>query len=98
MSGVYYNLTLAVLLVILALAAYVDRVYSEMGKFWRAGIRTTSMPGRAQWSRTVVGAGVDCAVSVGAAAAYAGGDCADCRVAPVRACKGATVAGARADG
>jgi len=33
MSGVYYNLTLAVLLVILALAAYVDRVYSEMGKF-----------------------------------------------------------------
>ena len=33
MSAVYYNLTLAVLLVILALAAYVDRVYSEMGKF-----------------------------------------------------------------
>ena len=33
MSGVYYNLTLAVLLLVLALAAYVDRVYSEMGKF-----------------------------------------------------------------
>jgi putative hemolysin len=32
-SGVYYNLTLAVLLLVLALAAYVDRVYSEMGKF-----------------------------------------------------------------
>jgi CBS domain containing-hemolysin-like protein len=28
-----YELTLAVLLVVLALAAYVDRVYSEMGKF-----------------------------------------------------------------
>jgi putative hemolysin len=28
-----YGLTLAVLLVVLALAAYVDRVYSEMGKF-----------------------------------------------------------------
>ena len=37
MSGVYYNLTLAVLLVILALAAYVDRVYSEMGKFLARG-------------------------------------------------------------
>jgi putative hemolysin len=33
MNNVYDNLTLAVLLVILALAAYVDRVYSEMGKF-----------------------------------------------------------------
>jgi putative hemolysin len=33
MIGIYYNLTLAVLLVVLALAAYVDRVYSEMGKF-----------------------------------------------------------------
>jgi CBS domain containing-hemolysin-like protein len=33
MSGIYYNLTLAALLVVLALAAYVDRVYSEMGKF-----------------------------------------------------------------
>jgi putative hemolysin len=33
MSGLYYNLTLTALLVILALAAYVDRVYSEMGKF-----------------------------------------------------------------
>jgi CBS domain containing-hemolysin-like protein len=32
MSGVY-GLSLAVLLVVLALAAYVDRVYSEMGKF-----------------------------------------------------------------
>jgi len=32
MSGTY-ELTLAVLLAILALAAYVDRVYSEMGKF-----------------------------------------------------------------
>src|ERR1035437_8718011 len=28
-----YSLTLAALLVVLALAAYVDRVYSEMGKF-----------------------------------------------------------------
>src|SRR5450432_3638101 len=28
-----YELTLAVLLVVLALAAYVDRVYTEMGKF-----------------------------------------------------------------
>jgi CBS domain containing-hemolysin-like protein len=28
-----YHLTLAVLLVVLALAAYVDRIYSEMGKF-----------------------------------------------------------------
>jgi putative hemolysin len=33
MSPVYHNLALAILLVILALAAYVDRVYSEMGKF-----------------------------------------------------------------
>src|ERR1700680_1653602 len=33
MSFVYHDLALAVLLVILALAAYVDRVYSEMGKF-----------------------------------------------------------------
>jgi putative hemolysin len=32
MSGVY-GLTLAALLVVLALAAYIDRVYSEMGKF-----------------------------------------------------------------
>jgi putative hemolysin len=32
MSG-FYGLTLAALLVVLALAAYVDRVYSEMGKF-----------------------------------------------------------------
>ena len=28
-----YGLTLAALLAVLALAAYVDRVYSEMGKF-----------------------------------------------------------------
>ena len=33
MTAVYHNLALAVLLVILALAAYVDRIYSEMGKF-----------------------------------------------------------------
>jgi len=33
MNEVYHNLALAVLLTILAMAAYVDRVYSEMGKF-----------------------------------------------------------------
>ena len=33
MRIVYHDLGLAVLLVILALAAYVDRIYSEMGKF-----------------------------------------------------------------
>ena len=33
MRFVYHDLGLAVLLVILALAAYVDRIYSEMGKF-----------------------------------------------------------------
>jgi CBS domain containing-hemolysin-like protein len=33
MRFVYHDVALAVLLVILALAAYVDRVYSEMGKF-----------------------------------------------------------------
>ena len=33
MSGVYYNLTIGVLLVVLAIAAYVDRVYTEAGKF-----------------------------------------------------------------
>lgn len=33
MSAVYHNLALAALLIILALASYVDRVYSEMGKF-----------------------------------------------------------------
>src|SRR5580693_3408813 len=33
MRIVYNDLALAVLLVILALAAYVDRIYSEMGKF-----------------------------------------------------------------
>ena len=33
MRVVYHDLALAVLLVILALAAYVDRIYSEMGKF-----------------------------------------------------------------
>src|SRR6202044_131876 len=33
MRIVYNDLVLAVLLLILALAAYVDRVYSEMGKF-----------------------------------------------------------------
>src|ERR1700685_1142080 len=33
MRIVYHDLALAVLLVILALAAYVDRIYSEMGKF-----------------------------------------------------------------
>ena len=33
MTNIFSNVTLAVLLIILALAAYVDRVYSEMGKF-----------------------------------------------------------------
>jgi putative hemolysin len=33
MSSLYYNLVLALLLFALALAAYVDRVYTEMGKF-----------------------------------------------------------------
>jgi putative hemolysin len=33
MSFVYHDLALAVLLIILALTAYVDRIYSEMGKF-----------------------------------------------------------------
>jgi CBS domain containing-hemolysin-like protein len=33
MSGLDYNLTLAALLVVLALSAYVDRIYTEMGKF-----------------------------------------------------------------
>jgi putative hemolysin len=33
MRPVYYDLVLAALLVVLALAAYVDRIYSEMGKF-----------------------------------------------------------------
>ena len=33
MSSLYYDLILAVLLVVLALAAYVDRIYTEMGKF-----------------------------------------------------------------
>src|SRR5664279_5518583 len=33
MSLIFNDLALAVLLVILALAAYVDRIYSEMGKF-----------------------------------------------------------------
>src|ERR1035441_9053155 len=33
MSPIYSDVLLAVLLVVLALAAYVDRVYSEMGKF-----------------------------------------------------------------
>ena len=33
MTIVSHDLALAVLLVILALAAYVDRIYSEMGKF-----------------------------------------------------------------
>lgn len=33
MNGLDYNLTLTGLLVVLALAAYVDRIYSEMGKF-----------------------------------------------------------------
>jgi CBS domain containing-hemolysin-like protein len=33
MSNLYYDLVLAVLLVLLALAAYIDRVYTEMGKF-----------------------------------------------------------------
>jgi CBS domain containing-hemolysin-like protein len=33
MSSLYDNLVIAVLLVMLALAAYVDRIYTEMGKF-----------------------------------------------------------------
>src|ERR1019366_6427344 len=33
MRLVYSDLLLAVMLVVLALAAYVDRIYSEMGKF-----------------------------------------------------------------
>src|ERR1039458_9759725 len=33
MTNVYDNVFLAALLVVLALAAYVDRVYGEMGKF-----------------------------------------------------------------
>ena len=33
MSSLYYNLVLAILLAMLALAAYVDRIYTEMGKF-----------------------------------------------------------------
>jgi putative hemolysin len=33
MSSLYYNLAIAFLLVLLALAAYVDRIYTEMGKF-----------------------------------------------------------------
>jgi CBS domain containing-hemolysin-like protein len=33
MSAVFYDLSLAVLLVVLALASYVDRIYTEMGKF-----------------------------------------------------------------
>src|ERR1700722_17717925 len=33
MRIVYHDLALAVLLLILAIAAYVDRIYSEMGKF-----------------------------------------------------------------
>jgi len=33
MSSQYYNLILALLLSVLALAAYVDRIYTEMGKF-----------------------------------------------------------------
>ena len=33
MSSLYYDIILGLLLVILALAAYVDRVYTEMGKF-----------------------------------------------------------------
>ena len=33
MSVTYSDIVLAVLLVVLALSAYVDRIYSEMGKF-----------------------------------------------------------------
>src|SRR2546429_9749763 len=33
MSNLYSDLILAVLLFVLALAAYVDRIYTEMGKF-----------------------------------------------------------------
>src|SRR5579871_6148016 len=33
MSSLYYDLAITLLLVLLALAAYIDRIYTEMGKF-----------------------------------------------------------------
>ena len=97
MSGVYYNLTLAVLLVILALAAYVDRMYSEMGKFLAREYQdnidawTRAVEPRLRLGRESIALSASVLRQLDA-----GGDCADCGAAPVRACESHS-AGAGAD-
>ena len=70
MSVWYTTCTLDVLLVVLALAAYVDRIYSEMGKFlareYQDNIDAWT---RGRGAEAAAGARVDCAVGFGAAAA-----------------------------
>ena len=81
-----YLISIAALVCVLTLAAYVDRIYTEMGRFlareYQENIDAWESVGRAEAAAVARG---DCAVGVAAAAADGGGARAAVWVSPVSA-------------